>query len=144
MCYMTVLSTTSSRDLTVFNTPLLQMTRELPGRPAEVFLQHPQRWFVGSQYGCSCGFRHLVYADEGFVPPEEWMPEDDCDIEATLELVAMFRALIAEGAQVDCIDSWVEDEVPPSAELAGDWIVDLSAMPDANFRLFTRYRFALT
>ena len=140
---MTLLSTTSPRDLTVFNTPLLQMSRVLPSRPEAVFLQHAHRWFVGSQYGCSCGFRHLTSQELGFGTPEEWMPEDDCDIEATLELVAMLRSLIADGAQVDCIDSWAEDETQALAELAGDMVVDLSAMADASFRLYSMHRFSL-
>ena len=143
MCYMAMLSTTSLRDLTAFNTPLLQMSSELPGRPEEVFLQHPQRWFVGSQYGCSCGFRHQTSIELGFAPHEEWMPEDDCDMEATLELVAMLRALIAEGAQVDCVDSWAEDAVPQHPELAGDLQVDLSAVADAHFWLFSQHRISL-
>ena len=143
MCYMTLLSTTSLRDLAVFNTPLLQMSRVLPGRPEEVFLQYAQRWFVGSQYGCSCGFRHLTALELGFGAAEEWMPEDDCDIEATLELVVMLRSLIADGAQVDCIDSWAEDEVQPDVALAGDIAVDLSAIADASFRLYSMYRLSL-
>ena len=142
MCYMTLLSTTSLRDLAVFNTPLLQMSRVLPGRPEEVFLQYAQRWFVGSQYGCSCGFRHLTALELGFGVPEEWMPEDDCDIEATLALVAMLRSLIADGAQVDCIDSWAEDDTQADAELAGDMLEDLSGMADASFRLYSTHRFS--
>ena len=71
------------------------------------------------------------------------MPEDDCDIDATLELVAMLRSLITDGAQVDCIDSWAEDETQLTAELAGDVVVDLSAMADTSFRLYSTYRFSL-
>ena len=142
MCYKTVLSTSSGCDLQAFNTPLLHFEREMPGVPEEAHLRYPQRWFVGSQYGCSCGFRHLTSYELGFAAPEDWMPEDADDITASLQLVAVVRSLQQAGEQLDCIDAWTDDEPRADAHVEA-LVVELGSLADAQFCLFAGYRFDL-
>lgn len=99
MCYVTVVSTTSQRELTQFNTALVKFSRQLPGVPQESFLRYPSKWYLGSKDGCSCGFRHLDHGNEelGFAEPVEWWPEDQEDIDATLEVLRVFKALLLDG-----------------------------------------------
>ena len=73
MCYMILLSTDSEADLSLYNDKLIEFTSELPGLAEEALLNHPKKWFVGSQHGCSCGFRHLYVTsvELGFGVPED-------------------------------------------------------------------------
>ncbi|WP_220814208.1 hypothetical protein [Pseudomonas paralcaligenes] len=107
MCYMTVISTTSEVDLTLLNTPLMQFSRSISGVPEAELLQYPQKWFLGSKDGCSCDFRHLDRgsADLGFSQPVDWWPEDQEDIDATLQVLEVFRSILAGGHDLDCIDA---------------------------------------
>src|SRR5438046_635025 len=59
MCYMTLLSTDSTEDLELGNSSLVRFSREMPGLPGEIYLEHTNKWFIASRHGCSCGFRHL-------------------------------------------------------------------------------------
>lgn len=141
MCYMTVLSTTTDRDLTDFDTAGVTFSRELPGLPAERFLAYPHRWYVGSAHGCSCGFRHLMaenFAALGFAAPVDWFEEDPADIAATLELVRALRCIVADGARVDCVDAWEGDQRDKS-RLAGTVVVDFAEVADEAFRLIENY-----
>ena len=145
MCYQTVISTTSERELTEFNTPLVQFSRQLPRLPEESFLRHPHKWYLGSKDGCSCGFRHLDNGNEdlGFSEPVDWWPEEHEDIEATLEAVAVFKALLEEGAELDCVDAWTQDEIQ-YPKLHGEVVVNFAAIPDVCFRFFEGHRFEFT
>lgn len=142
MCFTTVVSTTSDMDLSQFNTRLIQFSRQLPGIPEEAHLRYSTKWHLKSQYGCSCGFRHLGQGDDdlGFSEPLDWMPEDPEDVEATHQVVNIFRNLAREGARLDCIDAWThndEEEAVSIKELA----VNLAAIPDSGFRFFSGFRF---
>jgi hypothetical protein len=145
MCYMTILSTTADTDLSVHNNELVTFTTSLPGIPEEQYLTHKFKWFIGSQSGCSCEFRHL-YVDSvslGFGEPEDWLPEEPGKIEATRQISAVIRSLVKSGAEVDCVDAWAHDQdsVEP---LAGEIEVDLSEISDSAFRFFEMHRFTFT
>ncbi len=142
MCYMTVLSTTSDADLAVGNSETVQFSRELPGVPEETYLRFKNKWYVGSNSGCSCEFRHLLVAsvELGFGPPEDWFPEAPSDVEATRHVIRSIRALVETGEQVDCVDAWAHGQ--ESADpLAGDIEVDLPQVSDEAFRFFESHRF---
>jgi hypothetical protein len=139
---MTVLSTNSPADLALRNGPLVRFSRDMPGLPEERYLEHEHKWFIGSRYGCSCGFRHLAVGsvELGFGEPEDWYPEEAEDIQATLRVIAAIRQLVDAGAQVDCVDAWAHGQVE-AAELAGSLGVDLAVVGDAAFRFFENHRF---
>jgi len=142
MCYMTVISTTSERELSEFNTPLVQFSRQLPQLPEESFLQHPNKWYLGSKDGCSCGFRHLDHGNEdlGFSEPVDWWPEEQEDIAATLQVVGVFKTLLSEGAKLDCVDGWEQDK-KQDPKLHGESVVNLAVIPETSFRFFESHRF---
>lgn len=136
MCYMTILSTTSELDLTLFNSHDVVFSKKLPGIAEEALLKYPNRWYLGSYQGCSCGFRHLMscnYQDLGFHEPEDWFAEATEDIEATIKLVRIFKKIISDGSQLECIDTWRDgkQEAPPLAYYLD---VDLGKLPEAAFR----------
>ena len=142
MCYLTLLSTSDDRDLSLSNTPLLRFDRALPGVPEERYLRFEHRWHVRSASGCSCQLRHLTSPNEdfGFAEPVEWYPEDIDDLEATRRFASVARQLLRGGARVDCIDAWAHGN-PAATPLAGDIEVDLSRIDDRAFRFFENYRF---
>lgn len=143
MCYITVLSTTSKADLAIHNNDLVRFSKKLPGVPEEKYLAHPFKWFIGSKAGCSCELRHLYVSsvELGFGESEEWFPEEASDIEATKQVAATIRALVREGAKVDCVDAWAhgQNEAGP---LGGDIEVNLAEVSDAAFRFFEMHRFS--
>lgn len=136
MCYMTILSTTSGSDLTKLNSFDVVFSRELPGISEEKLLKYPNRWFIGSSQGCSCGFRHLNscnYKDLGFSEPADWFPEELVDIEATLKLVSIFKTIISDGSNLECIDAWCGNEQGESGLF--EYInCDLSEISESEFR----------
>lgn len=140
MCYMLFLSTDSQAELSESNTELLCFSKELPGLPEERLLEYPNKWFVGSAQGCSCGFRHLCSAsiELGFGIPEDWFPEDADDIEATHQFIRVVRSLRASGAAVECIDAWCDDN--HSVSLKGTVQVNLDEIPDVAFRFYENQR----
>ena len=142
MYYMTVLSTTSQADLATHNNDLVKFSKALPGVLEEKYLAHPFKWFIGSKSGCSCALRHLCVSsvELGFGEPEEWFPEEASDIEATKQVAATIRALVTEGAKVDCVDAWAH-ELMDAAPLGGDIEVNLSEVSDTSFRFFEMHRF---
>lgn len=145
MCYMTIISTTSDIELTKYNTKYVVFGKAMPGLPEEIFLQHPNKWYVGSKDGCSCGFRHLMsenYPALGFAEPEDWFEEDQEDIDATIELVQVFKDIISNNSKLDCVDAWSNDSDEPPV-LSGDLIVDLNQISQASFRLVENYRFEI-
>jgi hypothetical protein len=145
MCYMVVLSTDSDRDLTQMNSGLVVFSREMPTLPEAAYLQHANRWHLGSCEGCSCGFRHLMpeSVSLGFGEPEDWFPEEEKHVQATAEAVAAFRSILADGSRLDCIDGWASDDMN-LAPLDGTLEIDLGTVPAASFRFFENHRFALT
>jgi len=144
MCYMTVVSTTSENDLSELNSELVQFSRKIPEGTGQSFLRFPNKWYLGSKDGCSCGFRHLDGANVGplgFADPVEWWPEDPEDIAATIQVIRGFKSLLAQGAKLDCVDTWCGND--PGAKLDGEMIVNLIEIPESSFRFFEGYRFDL-
>lgn len=142
MCYMTLLSTTSVADLSLRNNEIVRFSAELPGIPEQKYLAFPRKWFVGSQSGCSCSFRHLCAGsiDLGFGEPEDWFPEEASDIEATRQVATVIRALVESGESVDCVDAWAHGQLdaPP---LEAQINVSLADVSDTSFRFFENHRF---
>jgi hypothetical protein len=141
MCYQVVLSLDSPEDLSPRGDAQVAFSRELPGLPGEASLAHPHRWFVGSRHRCSCGFRHLHVSsvELGFAEPVDWYPEEPEDVQATLRFIAVVRDLVAQGARVDCIDVWQDEE--GGGSLAGTVEVDLGHVSDRAFRFMENHRF---
>lgn len=142
MCYMILLSTTSTDDLSIGNNELVSFTAALPGIPEEQYLAFPNKWFIGSRSGCSCSFRHLYISsvELGFSEPVDWYPEEAADVEATRQVIAVIRSLVAKGEKVDCVDAWAHGQ-PLAAALVGEVDVDLGKVGDASFRFFENHRF---
>jgi hypothetical protein len=137
MCYMTILSTTSGLDLTQLNSIDVIFSRVMPKIPEENLLKYPNKWYVGSSVGCSCGFRHLNphnFDDLGFSEPVDWFSEEPEAIEATLNLVRAFKKIISDGSQLECIDAWCGDRAGEHV-LSRRITVSLSQLSEAAFRL---------
>lgn len=143
MCFMIILSTNSDNDLSLANNELLQFVKKLPGIPEEKYLSFENKWFLASNAGCSCNFRHLSgdSIELGFGEPEAWFQEDDDTIEATRQIAANIRTLIHQGANVDCFDAWAHGQNDAAAPI-DDIEVDLTEVSDAAFRFFEGYRFS--
>ena len=139
MCYMLFLSTSSSEDLSRYNSELLRFgAPEDDQGPMMSGLEYEYKWFVGSSSGCSCSFRHLAHgSDLGFGEPEDWYPEDEDDIRATGELYRVIASLVDDGHRVDCVDVWWSTEPVEIGTLP----VSLQAVPERAFRLFEDSRF---
>jgi hypothetical protein len=137
MCYALLLSTTSSDDLSQFNSEVLRFENTIPDRLSVRDLLYPNKWYVGSRTGCSCSFRHLAGPEFEFGVPEDWFPEEQSDIEATLQFIGVVRSLLSNGARVDCIDLWQghDAEVIP-------WVsVNLELILDEEFRFYENHHF---
>lgn len=141
MCYVVYISTTSDDDLRVYNSELLRFAPldASNGHPCTALLENPNRWYVGSKSHCSCTFRHLVETELGFGEPEDWFPEEPDDIEATKQLYAVLRQLVASGHRLDCADVWYD--ATPDAIKTID--VSIGDVPVTAFRLFENCRFRL-
>lgn len=138
MCYSLILSTTSDRDLAASNNDAVIFSRALPEIPQVSELKHVHKWFVGSRSGCSCSFRHLYSVDLGFSEPVEWHTENQEDIDATLQVIAIIRELVASGESVDCVDAWGD---PPGPVPVTELTVDLKRVRDREFRFFENHHF---
>jgi hypothetical protein len=139
MCYVLLLSTTATEDLTVHNTELVQFSRALPQSAAVTELKYINKWYIGSQSGCSCAFRHLYSVGLGFGEPVGWYPEGPDAIAATVQVIRLVRALLAQGHHVDCIDVWEHQDLSPVPTDALN--VDVSAIKDSEFRFFENHHF---
>jgi hypothetical protein len=137
MCYALILSTTSSSDLSQFNSEEIGFDKNTPDRLPFNQLLYPNKWYVGSRTGCSCSFRHLYGPEFDFGIPEDWFPEEKSDVEATLTFIRLVRSLILKGEKVDCIDVW-EGNNTESPHLMS---VNLSRIRDAEFRFFENHHF---
>ena len=138
MCYVLILSTTSTADLSRFNNDGIKFDGKIPDHLPVGHLLYSNKWYVGSRTGCSCSFRHLYGPEFDFGIPEDWFPEEKADIDATLEFIRLVRSLIIKGEHVDCIDSWDDLEGPePVASVP----VNLSRISDEEFRFFENHHF---
>ena len=144
MCYMLILSTDSDTDLSQHNSDLLAFDRQLPPLVEADELNFPNKWFVASRDGCSCGFRHLHTGaiELGFDTPKEWYEEEPEDIAATLEFVAVIKALIGKGQQVDCIDVWGHET--SSSTTVETMSVELSELQPDAFRFMEARHFVFS
>ena len=139
MCYELILSTTSSDDLSQFNDDGVSFNNKYLDRASFTHLLYPHKWYIGSRPGCSCSFRHLYEPEHGFGAPEEWAPENEADIEATLKIIHLVRSLIAKGERVDCVDLWAGSDVSPIPLVSMN--VNLRTLRDEEFRFFENYHF---
>jgi len=142
MCYLLLLSTTSNQDLTAHNTELVRFSAELPAIADASNLKYPRKWYIGSRSGCSCSFRHLYSVELGFGEPVDWYEEEEKDIEATLQVISIIRALVSNNESVDCIDAWEHHDLLPRA--TNKLAVDLGAVRDREFRFFENHHFTFT
>jgi hypothetical protein len=138
MCYSLYLSTSSSEDLTRYNSELLKFQRlDKAENAGLIILRNRQRWYVGSKSECSCALRHLPSVELGFGEPVAWYPEDADDLKATAELYRVIARLVSEGHQVDCLDIWEGADLTAISEQ----VVNLDAVSETAFRLFENYHF---
>ena len=137
MCYALILSTTSNEHLSQFNSEDIRFSQQVPDRLPANLLLYPNKWYVGSRTGCSCSFRHLYEPDLGFGIPEDWFPEEESDIKATMMFVRVVRSLLAKGEHVDCIDAWEGISEMTFSQLP----VNLSQIRDEEFRFFENHHF---
>ncbi len=139
MCYVLLLSTSSDKDLALFNNELVRFTRELPKIADVASLKNNHKWYIGSQSGCSCTFRHLYSIELGFGEPVDWYPEEPEDIEATNQLIVIIRELVEAGESVDCIDAWEHQNMCPVT--GSEMQVNLSDVKNEEFRFFENHHF---
>jgi hypothetical protein len=137
MCYALILSTTSAVDLSRFNSESVRFDKNTPDRLPFHHLLYANQWYVGSRTGCSCSFRHLYGPEFSFSVPEDWFPEEQSDIEATLTFIGLIRSLVIKGEHVDCIDAWEGDH----AEIPTLLPVNLNQVRDEEFRFFENHHF---
>jgi hypothetical protein len=142
MCYQVYISTDSSKDLAQYNTDFLRLKEVTDplSDPCISLLEFPRRWYVGSQSGCSCTFRHLMSIELGFSEPVDWYKEKPEELKATLELYFVLESVLALGNQVDLMDRWEGSE--PDDITTIDVFLD-DVVPQA-FRLFEDYKFRIT
>ncbi|MDX1435611.1 MAG: hypothetical protein R3335_02290 [Anaerolineales bacterium] len=137
MCYVILLSTTSSRDLSASNDEFVRFSNTLPNIPAVAQLNHPMRWYLGSKSHCSCTFRHAYDSELGFGEPVDWYPEEPDELEGTLRAIRVIRELVEQGFEVDCFDAW--DGSRETQAKAGEMIVNLSDVADTEFRFIENH-----
>jgi hypothetical protein len=138
MCYELYLSTSSSEDLAKYSSALVhfECPEDLDNKIAAILL-NPAKWYVGSQSGCSCTFRHLAGGDLNFDKPQDWFPEERDNLRATAELYRVIASLAQGGEKVDCLDLWPGAEPTQIKTMP----VSLSVVPEKAFRLFEDYHF---
>lgn len=137
MCYSIYLSTDADLDLSRINSDLVHFIKESVPQRYRSLLKFPNQWFVGSKSICSCTFRHLHSIELGFCKPQNWYPEDEQAIEATLIFIKIVREVVNKGYQVDCIDIWEAD----SQSDIFQFIVNLDHIRDDQFRFYENHHF---
>lgn len=145
MCNMCIISTSSELDLRQFNSSQVVFSQDMPDVPEEKFLKYEYKWYLGSSDGCSCRFRHLMdvnFPDLGFADPEDWFPEEQEDIDATLQLVKIFKTILSTGVRIDCIDAWANASTAEPL-ITGNVVVDFAEIPDTSFRFIENYHHEL-
>ena len=140
MCYSIYLSTDSNRDLSGENSDLLRFKCERIDQPIRTLLQHEYQWYVGSQSGCSCTFRHLYSTELGFGEPVDWYPENEPELTATKSFIEIVRRLVGKGHQVDCVDIWYGTANDDIIEME----VNLDKVKNEQFRFFENHYFYFT
>lgn len=142
MCYLILLSTSSNEDLSQYNNELVRFEKNIPDVPQREKLKYKNHWYVGSKSGCSCTFRHLYSTELGFAPPVDWYPEEEDEIEATLQVSRIIRRLVIQGELVDCIDIW-EGNKDNQLDLKAIE-VNLGEVPDEAFRFMENHLFTFS
>ena len=137
MCYSIYLSTDSSQDLSGENSELLHFQKDSVAEPFRSMLRNEHQWYVGSETGCSCTFRHLFSIELGFSEPVDWYEEDEIEIAATLSFIKIIRQLVDSGQKVDCIDVWND----AAQDHIIEQIVNLKKTDDEQFRFFENHHF---
>jgi hypothetical protein len=140
VCYSIYLSTDSNRDLTAENNDFIRFKRERIDESILTLLQHEHQWYVGSQSGCSCTFRHLYSTELGFGEPVDWYPEDEPELIATKSFIEIVRRLVGKGHQVDCVDIWYGAANDDIKEME----VNLDKVKNEQFRFFENHYFCFT
>ena len=142
MCNTVYISTNSTEDLASHNTELVRFEKvtDPQSDPCISLLAFSEQWYVGSKTGCSCTFRHLLSVELGFGAPEDWYPEEDDEINATLQLYRVLESLLVSGHQLDLLALWEGAEPKDVTTLN----VSLSDVPAEAFRMFENHRFRLT
>jgi hypothetical protein len=154
MCYSIYVSTTSKEDLAGLPEDHFQFQRIEGSEIGNdlgilALLAYPERWLLLCKYGgCSCHFRHLGEVvggrngrrQEPFGVPEDWMPEDEEDLESTKAVFDALSLLLSKGNQVDLIDVWT-DTAPDSVQTLN---VSLGEVPRDAFRFLEGYRMCLS
>ena len=141
MCYEVYISTDSQEDLATRNSELLRFKRvaDLSTDPGILFLDFPNRWYVGSKSGCSCTFRHLHAIELGFGESVDWYPEEQDEIDATRQLYVTLTFLLSSGYQVDLLSLWHGTQPTDITTLD----VSLGEVLEEAFRLFENHKFRL-
>ena len=157
MCNVVHFSTTSEEDLTLLpHDHFIVQHPDEDDAPHLALLQHPNKWYLAGRFGgCSCHFRHLgVFEldpetgramgtdDAEFLTPEQDPSDrsDEQEREDTKVLYDLIARLVAEGHQIDLLDSWNGEDLPHIKHLE----VSFSQVPRDAFRLFEGYRFDFT
>lgn len=142
MCYTLYISTDSQENLFAKNTELVRFERLDKAQredPCIALLEYPNRWYVGSKSVCSCTFRHLYSVELGFGKPEDWFPEEQDELDATVELYTVISSLLVSGYHVDLIDGWYGATLEEIKTIE----VDLDQVSQEAFRLFENHKFRL-
>ena len=137
MCYSIYLSTDADLDLSARNSDLIRFSKETIPEPYNSLLKYPNRWYAGSQSGCSCTFRHLYSMELGFGEPLAWYEESEAEIAATLAFIKIVRNLLEGGFQADCVDAWEGTQRAEVIEIS----VNLDEIADGQFRFFENHHF---
>jgi len=148
---MLYISTDCQDDLSALTSDLVRFEKPSGENrsPFPQTLKHEHNWFVGSEAGCSCTFRHLCRGsvELGFCEPEDWFPEEPAAIEATRRLYAILKDMVQRGHNLELLDCWIgdEDEGEDEDEDKGTVVLDvsLSQVPADCFRVFEGHLFSL-
>lgn len=138
MCYELYFSTSSSEDFAKYSSESVHFERpEHLANDIGGILLNPAKWYVGSQSGCSCTFRHTFEDDLEFREPQDWCPEGEDEIRATIELYRIIATLVHGGHHVDCLDIWSGMEPIGINTIS----VSLGTVPEKAFRFFENCHF---
>lgn len=142
MCYGVYISTDSTEDLATRSSDLVlfEKVTDSDSDPCISFLDHPNRWYVGSKSGCSCTFRHLMSIDLGFSEPVDWYKEGQDELDATRELYRVLSDLVRSGHELDLVDRWEGSK--PEDIMTID--VALDDVSERAFRMFEDHKFRIT
>lgn len=136
MCHLTYLGTDSPEDLTSFNTAGFHLAKAAPTPDISEALSYPYIWLASEKPECcSCIFRTAMGLTE-FGIPEDWLEEEQESLDASKKFYRVIAHLLAQGAKVESITCWEDQE-----GAFNNLLVDLSAVAEDEFRFFSGYRF---